>query len=167
MNDNPIKTDARHARRRRVLPPDARCACGEQDPRCLIETDHGIQCYACHARDTGRPDAEHHHIAGRHNLAMTVPIPNNEHRILSDCQQDWPTTTLRNPDRSPLLQAAAAIRGWLDILVVILERAIGWIPGFLEALDAWLCARLGPEWGLEFQALHPDCAPMTWRGDSR
>lgn len=167
MTDNPITTDARHARRRRALPPDARCACGEMDPCCLVETDAGIQCYGCRARNASRSGTEQHHVAGRHNLATTVPIPNNEHRILSDRQQDWPTTTLRNPDRSPLLQAAAAIRGWLDILVLILERAVGWIPGFLEALDAWLCARLGPAWGQEFRAAHPTCAPMAWRGGRR
>lgn len=167
MTDNPIKTDARHARRRRALGPGVRCACGEQDPRCLTDTGNGVQCYGCQARNAGRSDAEHHHIAGRHNLATTVPIPNNEHRILSDRQQDWPRGTLRNPDQSPLLQAAAAIRGWLDILILILERAVGWIPGFLEALDAWLCARIGPEWGHEFRVAHPDCAPMAWQGGRR
>lgn len=167
MNDNPIRCDARHARRQRTLGPDASCSCGEADPRCLVETGSGVQCYGCRARTTARPATERHHVAGRHNLADTVPVPNNDHRILSDLQQDWPAATLRNPDGSPLLQAAAAIRGWMDVLVLILERAVGWMPHFLEALDVWLCARLGPEWGHEFRVAHPNRAPMAWQGGSR
>ncbi len=164
MTTNPIKTDARHARRHRALPKEARCRCGEDDLRCLIPASDRVTCYACQAATAGRSDTEHHHFAGRHNLDTTVPIPNNEHRILSDRQQDWPTGTVRNPDRSPLLQAAGAIRGWMDILVLILERVIGWIPDFLEALDAWLCDRLGPEWGQEFRVLHPYLGPMSSSG---
>jgi hypothetical protein len=79
-------------------------------------------------------------------------------------QHDWPTGTLRNPDGSQLLQAAAAVRGWMDILVLILERTIGWIPRFLEALDAWLCERLGPTWGDDFRAEHSDLMPIGVRG---
>ena len=159
MNDNPIRRDARHARRQRALGPNAICACGEVDPRCLTKTDDGIQCYGCRSRDLGRPKTEQHHVAGRHNLAATVPIPNNEHRILSDLQQDWPTNTFCNLDGSPLLLASAAIRGWMDILILILERAVEWIPRFLEALDAWLRASIGPDWGRQFVAAHPNLLP--------
>ncbi|MBA2469157.1 MAG: hypothetical protein H0V37_07100 [Chloroflexia bacterium] len=167
MTTNPIKTDARHARRHRALPKDARCSCGEADARCLIPTGERVTCYACQSLQAGRSATERHHVAGRHNLDTTVPIPNNEHRILSDRQQDWPRGTFRNPDQSPLLQAAAAIRGWLDILILILERAVGWIPGFLEALDAWLCARIGPEWGHEFRVAHPLQVPPASSGGGR
>lgn len=164
MNTNPIKTDARHARRRRALPPDARCACGETDPRCLSQAGDGATCYACQAAKAGRSGTEQHHVAGRHNLDTTVPVPNNEHRILSDRQQDWPNGTLRNPSGSPLLQASGAIRGWMDILALILERAVGWIPGFLEALDAWLCERLGASWYVDFLAANPGLVPPHGRG---
>lgn len=167
MNDNVIRRDARHARRRRALGADAACACGETDARCLVETDESIQCYGCHAREAGRSDAEQHHVAGRHNLAATVAVPNNEHRIASDMQQDWPTQTLLNPGTSPLLQAAAAVRGWMDILVLILERIIGWIPRFLEVLDAWLGERLGPAWGDDFRAAHPNLVPGCAHGGGR
>ncbi len=160
MNTNPIKTDARHARRRRVLPADARCSCGETDLRCLIQTGDSVTCYACQAVTTGRSGTERHHVAGRHNLPATVPVPNNAHRILSDRQQDWPTHTLRNPSGSPLLQASGAIRGWMDILILILERVVGWIPGFLEALDAWLCERLGASWHVGFLAATPGLVPF-------
>ncbi len=164
MNTNPIKTDARHARRRRVLPPDARCACGETDPRCLVQSGDGVTCYACQASNAGRSGTERHHVAGRHNLETTVAVPNNEHRILSDRQQDWPAATLRNPSGSPLLQASGAIRGWMDILVLILERIVGWIPALLEALDAWLCERLGTSWHVDFLATTPGLVPFHGRG---
>jgi hypothetical protein len=167
MDTNPIKTDARQARRQRVLPRDAQCACGETDIRCLIPSGNGVICYACRPVGAGRSRTEQHHVAGRHNLDATVPIPNNDHRILSDRQQDWPSRTLRNPDWSPLLQAAAAIRGWLDVLVLIIERAIGWIPGFLEALDAWLCERIGPAWTDEFRTIHPLLIPAVTSGGGR
>lgn len=146
IDANPIKRDARQARRRRVVGPGARCACGETDPRCLTTSGDLVRCYACRSRAAGRPATEQHHPAGRHNLAATVPIPNNEHRILNDLQQEWPVMTLRNPTGSPLLQAAAAIRGWLDVLILIIERTIGWISPFLEALDAWLVEQLGDAW---------------------
>lgn len=161
MTTNPIKTDARHARRHRALPKEARCRCGEDDLRCLISTGDGVTCYACQSLKFGRAATEDHHVAGRHNLDMTVPVPNNDHRVLSDTQHDWPRNTLRNQTKSPLLQAAAAIRGWIDILVLILERTIGWIPGFLEALDAWLCERLGPDWGRDFRSMYPNLAPAV------
>lgn len=164
MNDNPIRRDARHARRQRSLGPNAACPCGEADPRCLVETDSGVQCYGFHARTAGRPATEQHHVAGRHNLADTVPVPTNDHRILSDLQQDWPVGTLRNPEGSPLLQAAAAIRGWMDVLTLILERTVGWIPRFLEALDAWLGQRLGAAWWTDFLATVPGTVPPHMTG---
>jgi len=89
---------------------------------------------------------EAHHLAGRHNSEITVLIPANDHRILSDAQCDWGDETLRNPDRSPLLKAAAALRGWLDVLTLIIERTVGWIPAFLEWLDAALRREHGDHW---------------------
>jgi hypothetical protein len=54
--------------------------------------------------------------------------------------------TLRNPDGSPLLRAAASIRGWLDTLRLIMERTVGWVPAFLEWLDARLRVTIGVQW---------------------
>lgn len=166
MESNPIKADARHARRRRVLPVDARCACGETNVHCLIPTGDDVICYACRSMTAGRSRTEQHHVAGRHNLDTTVPVLNNDHRVLSDRQHDWPSRTLRNPDRSPLLQAAGAIRGWLDILALILERVVGWIPLFLETLDAWLCQRLGDAWWSDFLSAAPNALPAHVKGVS-
>jgi hypothetical protein len=61
-------------------------------------------------------------------------------------QQDWPETTLRNPESSPLIKIAARVRSFLDYLRLLLERGLGWIPDALERLDTRLNAYIGPRW---------------------
>ena len=58
--------------------------------------------------------------------------------------------SLANANGSPLLRAAAAVRGWLDLLWLIIERTVGWVPAMLETLDAWLRQRLGARWWEDF-----------------
>ena len=70
------------------------------------------------------------------------------------CSTSGRWETLRNPDGSPLLRAAAALRGWLDLLWLIMVRAVGWIPVFLEQLDAHLRQRLGERWWEDFDGRH-------------
>lgn len=95
----------------------------------------------------GRSNKELHHFPNRYDPLFTVDIPGNDHRILSHHYRlHWPMKTYRNPHGSPLLKASASIRGWLDILRIILERGVGWIPEYLEDLDSWLEERLGPGW---------------------
>ncbi len=132
---------------RRLGTRDPRCVnCGETNPAALTDTAPHIICYLCQALATGRPPTEVHHPAGRHNSPVTVPIPANDHRVLSDMQRGWPESTLRNPDGSPLLVAAAMLRGWLDVLQLIIERTVGLIPPFLEALDEGLRSEFGERW---------------------
>ena len=57
----------------------------------------------------------------------------------------WPRETLRNPDGSPLLRAAALARGWEDVLYVVMVL-VAWVPLYLEQLDAWLRQEIGPRW---------------------
>ncbi len=132
---------------RRLGIRDPRCVnCGETNPAALTGTAPRIICYLCQALAAGRPPTEEHHPAGRNNSPVTVPIPANDHRVLSDMQRAWPESTLRNPDGSPLLVAAAMLRGWLDVLQLIIERTVGRIPPFLEALDRGLRSELGERW---------------------
>jgi hypothetical protein len=71
----------------------------------------------------------------------------NDHRAADAYKHiDWPIETLRNPDGSPLLRAAACVRGWLDLLRVVIDRTVGWVPAFLEHLNTWLNAKLGASW---------------------
>src|SRR5206468_1931546 len=122
-------------------------ACNERDPFALTGAHPHILCYECRAEAQARGWTEGHHWLGRQNDQELVdPLPGNEHRRLSEYQLAWPKETLRNPQGSPLLRAAAAIRCWLDVLRLLIERVLVWVPEFLEYLDAWLREQLGPEW---------------------
>jgi hypothetical protein len=126
---------------------DPRCACGEANPAALTRTADGeIVCYSCLLVRRGRKPVEAHHPAGRHNNPATSPIPANDHRILSGYQRDWPVRTLTNPDSSPLLSAAASIRGLIDWMKVQIDRVLGWVPAFLEWLDEALRQEKGDHW---------------------
>lgn len=128
--------------------------CDETFPLALTGTEPNILCYEHQALLHGRPWLEKHHPLGRHNDPWTASTPGNDHRILSALQYEWPRETLRNPDRSPLLRAAASLRGWLDLLWLIMVRGVGWIPVFLEQLDADLRQRLGERWWEDFHGRH-------------
>ena len=108
--------------------------CGETKPFVLVGSHPDISCYEHYLLRAGKRPYEAHHVAGQHNSDVTADVPGNEHRLLSELQRSWPEDTLRNPEHSPLLVAAASIRGWLDVMSVIIDRGIGWIPGFLEWL---------------------------------
>ncbi len=153
-------TDARDARReaklRQLGTRTPTCpACGETDPFALTGRHPHLRCYECQALARGRPWLEQQHPAGQANHPATVPIPGNDHRVVDDRKNDWPRTTLRNPDGSPLLRAAASLRGWLDTLQLIVERTLAWIPPFLEHLDRWLTQQLGGTWWTTLPAQEP------------
>lgn len=143
---NPV--DTRYENRLTQLGTRApRCSeCGEADPFALTGFNPTIVCYECQCIARGRPWVEQQHPAGKANHDATVAIPGNDHRIIDDRKHDWPRDTLRNPNGSPLLRAAACLRGWLDTLHDIIERTVAWIPLFLETLDAWLQQMHGPAW---------------------
>lgn len=139
-----------HLKRLETREPKCK-GCEETNPAALTGTDPNILCYECQSAKDERSVIEAHHFAGKSNDSFTIPILGNDHRILSDVQRDWPIETLRNPNGSPLIKAAAAIRGWLDILRLLIEQILGWIPPFLEWLDDQLTATHGKQWWLRFQ----------------
>jgi hypothetical protein len=120
--------------------------CTETEPFALTGVAPNILCREHLADTQGHSWIEEHHPAGRHNDPSTVPVPANEHGVLSELQALWPRGTLRNPEASPLVRAAAWLRAWLDILRLIVDRTVDRIPAALENLDALLTDRLGPEW---------------------
>jgi hypothetical protein len=146
--------DRREERRRSLgqrLPHCSVPGCRETDPLALTGIHPEILCYEHDAVRNGRDWLEDHHLAGRANDPATVRIPGNDHRAISERQNvTWRRETLRNPEGSPLIKAAAEIRGWLDILWLILERTVASVPTFLEALDAWLIEEIGPRWWDKF-----------------
>lgn len=120
--------------------------CPERDPFALTGAHPAILCREHSADQQGRSWTEEHHLAGHANNPEHAAVPANDHGTLSAYQQLWDRETLRNPDGSPLLRAAAALRGWLDLMRIMITRTVGWIPEFLERLDAALRAAIGPAW---------------------
>ena len=92
---------------------------------------------------------DEHHPAGKANNAATISVPVNDHRArLSPAQYDWPKATLENPDGSPLLAAAASVRGFVDTVIYLVERFLLWIPEMLEKVDKFLVDMLGRKYWL-------------------
>jgi hypothetical protein len=92
---------------------------------------------------------DNHHVAGKSNSRITIPIPVNDHRAwLTEDQFDWPKKTLENIDRSPLLAGAGRIRGFSDTVIYLVERLLLWTAELLEELNELLVDRWGPKWWL-------------------
>ncbi len=125
----------------------AACACGEQRPEALIPGRNPVICAACQRRANGRATTDEHHPAGKTNSPITISVPVNDHRAqLSVAQADWPKATLLNAQGSPLLAAAASIRGFVDTVLYLIEQGLLWIAGMLESLDEYLAKELGHRW---------------------
>jgi hypothetical protein len=121
--------------------------CDEDDPEAFTGTFPDILCYEHRAEAEGRSWTEGDHPAGRHNdTTVVIELPGNDHRIKNGLMSEWPERTLRNPDKSPLLRMAATIRGWLNIMWIMIVRGLGWIPAKLEQLDEWLRRKQGDRW---------------------
>ena len=144
---DPIAAHQRKSVAARRVGENAQCACGELRPEALVRGSDPVICAACDRKKRDKSTSDRHHVAGRSNSPATIPIPVNDHRArLSTDQHDWPRQTLENPNGSPLLAAAACVRGFADTLFYLIEKFLLWIPGLLEALDAFLFEKLGPKW---------------------
>ncbi|MCH7688322.1 MAG: hypothetical protein IH899_16850 [Planctomycetes bacterium] len=143
---------AAHGRKRRAarrVGLNAQCACGEKRPEALIAGSNPIICAVCKRRKEDKTTVDSHHVAGKANSPITIPVPVNDHRAeLSVAQQDWPKQTRENPNRSPLLAVAAGIRGFVDYMIYLAKKFLLWGAEMLEALDQYLAERLGPKWWL-------------------
>lgn len=146
---DPIKAAARRQQAQRRVGRDAACSCGEERPEALLPRRKPAICYECDAKRHGKSTFEVHHIAGRANDATTLRVPINDHRAeLSIDQYDWPARTLQNPEGSPLLAIAARNRGFIDFVSCLIHELLEPIPGDLEACDAQLREKFGPQWWL-------------------
>lgn len=154
---DPIAAMKRAETAKRRVGANAQCSrCGERRPEALIVGSKPMECEECSRLQRGMTTTDMHHVAGRNNSAVTIPVPANDHRAeLTPAQQDWPEQTLRNPDKSPLLNAAADVRGFIDTLAYLLDKLLGWVPRLLERLDTVLTTIFGPNWWMreQFQAL--------------
>lgn len=144
---DPIAAHQRDAIARRRVGENARCPCGESRPRALVTGSDPTTCASCDRKKNGKTTLDKHHVAGKSNSPVTIPVWVNDHvgRLNVD-QYDWPRKTLENPNGSPLLAAAASNRGFTDTVIYLSETLLLEKAEMLEDLDVFLEERLGPEW---------------------
>jgi hypothetical protein len=146
-NSDPIAAAKRKSVAARSVGVGNRCTvCGENRPSALIARSEPMICHECRRRGEAVSIYELHHVAGRANHDLKIPVPVNDHRVLSEDQYDWPKATRENSDSSPLLAVAACIRGIYDTILYLLKKLLLWAAEFVELLDAFLVARLGRKW---------------------
>jgi hypothetical protein len=137
MGDPDLDALARAARRRRRLPPDARCAvCGTREH--LTLRDGVVRCYA-HVRPKDRaPSAEADHLAGRANLGgLTVRLRAADHRTVTELRTQLGIDAWPPAEGDPLRTLAHFLAGLATLLFLEAE----WLMG----LAAHLEDRLGSE----------------------
>jgi hypothetical protein len=141
----------REAMAERCLGENRECVdCGETRVFALERKSDPRLCTESRKRMEGKTTMEKHHIFSRANSEITISISANDHRAdLSESQKEWPEQTLRNPDGSPLLRAAAFVRGFVDTLLYLAEKFLLWAAEMLERLNAHLIAKYGPKWWLD------------------
>ena len=157
------KRDPVGARRRAISAArragiESRCSCGEARPEALITGSKPTTCAACKRAKKGQTPMDSHHFAGKANRPIALPVPVNDHRAcFSPAQADWPKSTLRNVQGSPLLAAAACIRGFVDVIFYLIEKGLFWVAEMLERLDEHLAMKLGSRWwdGTEIEPFAP------------
>jgi len=137
----------RNATAARRVGVNAKCACGETRPQALIPKSNPTMCHRCKRTKEGKTTMDNHHVFAKANSPVTAPTPVNDHRAeLNVAQYDWPKKTRENPDGSPLLAAAGAIRGFIDYIHYLIEKGLAWVARMLEAADAFLAEKLGAQW---------------------
>jgi hypothetical protein len=146
-SNDPIAACTRKAIAARRVGVGKQCACGEKRPEALIAGTTPIVCASCKRKREGKTIMDKHHVFGRANDPTTIQVPVNDHRAeLSVAQHDWPKNTLQNPDGSPLLRAAACIRGFVDTVLYLIQKGLRWVADMLESLDALLVKEWGSRW---------------------
>lgn len=140
-----IAAHQREAVAARRFGENAQCACGESRPEVLLAGSRPTICAACDRKRRGKTPIDKHHVAGKSNSAITIPVAVNDHRAwLSADQYDWPKQTLENPTGNPLLIASASLRGYADTTRYLVEALLH--PEMLEELNAFLTEKLGVKW---------------------
>ena len=77
-------------RRQMRLSYGATCVdCGESHPLALDPWRLPVRCYECGASAAGRPISEPHHLGGRPSPFRAVPVPLNQHQVLTLLQSCW------------------------------------------------------------------------------
>jgi hypothetical protein len=124
---DPESAYARNAISKRRSGVGARCKCGETRAQALIREKTCVICHECKRKEQAISTRDSHHFAMKANSPITVSVPVNDHRAeLNVAQHDWPKQTRENPDGSPLIAAAACIRGFMDTILYLIKA---WVYG--------------------------------------
>jgi hypothetical protein len=125
-----------------------KCAsCGESRPEALIAGSKPMVCAECKRRQKGQSVMDYHHVAGKRNHDLKIPVLANDHRaVLTPAMYEWPKETRENPDGSPLLAATACIRGFCDFVIYLTKNLLLWAAELLEALHEALEKRYGKQY---------------------
>ena len=139
----------RQARRKSRTPADARCVdCGFDNPIVLQRDGKQWRCYECAKIRRGQRPDEAHHILGKDVHPMTVELPADLHRIVSEAQLDLPEEIRGRPASNPLvwiIRLLCAIRDFGQAIIAFLTRSVNWLARLL----AWLEAHVGANWANE------------------
>lgn len=142
---DPIGYELRRSRAQRRVGFGAVCSwCGEDRPEALIPGSKPMICAECRREADGQAIMDLHHVSGRANDSLTIPVPANDHRAeLSTAMMDWPEETRENQDGAPLLAIAARIRGSCDMHIYQMESLLLPSAELLEHLHGLFANRLG------------------------
>lgn len=80
---DPIGVHKRKVVAARRVGESAQCACGEARPEALIRKGRHVICAECQRRNKGKSIMEKHHVEGKANSPVAIPVPANDHRA------DW------------------------------------------------------------------------------
>lgn len=83
MGKTELKGAIQHEKKRQDLSSDHCAMCGIDDVR-VLQSTQVVLCAECRKKVQGQSRYEKHHIFGRQNSPLAIPIPANEHAILSD-----------------------------------------------------------------------------------
>jgi hypothetical protein len=127
--------------RRRRVPVEAQCTiCGCNDPRVLQQDGKDWLCYECANCARGRPTEEAHHVLPKSvDPTVTVTVPGNMHRVLSELQRELPKAVREVAPRDPLawvITVLSAVHDFAQTAVHYMGAAIAWLLRLWEALKA-------------------------------
>lgn len=155
MGQQDIARAGRRERKTRRLGPEAACGCGWTHPSALQRDGAQISCYECACAKRSQTTIEAHHVLGRAVDPVTIGVPGNVHRLLSESQREWPDAIRHNSARDPLLWlagAALSLHDQLALWVAWLAEIATWLTKLGEALrelhgDHWWDAlEVGTPW---------------------
>ena len=85
INETIMEGLARIDSRRRLLPPGARCGCGEANPLALLKLRRPVVCLECDATTRGVSRWQEHHVGGRPSR-LRILLPCNLHATATFAQ---------------------------------------------------------------------------------